>query len=66
MCVASSQCPQAEALTLDGRAAGQLSGKMSFAQPTTRQHYRGMDCIEFRINGVGYPLGKADVRTATR
>ncbi len=50
-------------LTLDGHGSVQLSGKISFAQLTTRRHYPGMHRIELRINGVAYELGKHDVRT---
>lgn len=47
-------------------AAGEavvLSGRVSFAELTTRRHYAGEHRIELRVNGVTFALGSFHVRS---
>lgn len=47
------------------RASCELSGKISFADLTTRRHYPGKHHLGVLINGVGFPLADFQVKART-
>jgi 3-methyladenine DNA glycosylase AlkC len=49
-------------LVLGANGSAELSGRVSFAQMSTRRHYPGRHRLEALINGATHPLGEFDVR----
>lgn len=51
-------------VVLEARASVELKGRISFSPMTTRTHYPGRHRVEALVNGVTYPLGDVDLRSA--
>jgi 3-methyladenine DNA glycosylase AlkC len=49
-------------VTLAARGSVELTGRISFASMTTRQHYPGRHRIEVLANGEAFPLGEFELR----
>jgi hypothetical protein len=60
--VASPKVFKLKRLTLGPAERLALSGKVSFAELTTRRHYPGRHRLELLINGVARPLAEFDVQ----
>jgi 3-methyladenine DNA glycosylase AlkC len=48
-------------LVLPARGRQSLQGRVSFADLTTRRHYPGVHRLDLLLNGVPYPIGRAQV-----